>query len=325
MTMKVYNENHYSKLHPQLLNELKRYRRERAFNAKDYINQKTTLLNEYMTKCRLDTAVVAVSGGVDSALVLALVNEAAKSETSPIRKIVPVAMPLYDGVLTNQEDATARAQELCNVLGLDLTITPINTLVEAYEVTAEGIGYKTTPWATGQMGAYARTSFLYYLNSLLNEEGYKPILVGTTNMDEGCYLGYVGKASDGLVDVQLISDLHKSEVYQCSNLLGVPKSILEVTPNGDMFDGRVDTEVFGAPYDAVELYLAERQHKFTVHVEGDAKKEYDDYKQALDKLHAYNSHKYFALSPAVHLDLWSTATDDGYIDYHSRLPYILNN
>ena len=27
-----------------------------------------------MTKCRLDTAVVAVSGGVDSALVLALVN-----------------------------------------------------------------------------------------------------------------------------------------------------------------------------------------------------------------------------------------------------------
>ena len=325
MLMKVYNENHYSKLHPQLLNELKRYRQERAFDAKDYINQKTILLNKYMTKCGLDTAVVAVSGGVDSALVLALVNEAAKSETSPIRKIVPVAMPLYDGVLTNQEDATARAQELCNVLGLDLTITPINTLVEAYEVTAEGIGYKTTPWATGQMGAYARTSFLYYLNSLLNEEGYKPILVGTTNMDEGCYLGYVGKASDGLVDVQLISDLHKSEVYQCSNLLGVPKSILEVTPNGDMFDGRVDTEVFGAPYDAVELYLAERQHKFTVHVESDAKKEYDDYKQALDKLHAYNRHKYFALSPAVHLDLWSTATDDGYIDYHSRLPYILNN
>lgn len=323
--MKVYNENHHSKLHPQLQNELKRYRQERAFNAKDYIAQKTTLLNEYMTKCGLDTAVVAVSGGIDSALVLALVNEAAKSGTSSIRKIVPVAMPLYDGVLTNQEDATARAQELCNALGLELTITPINTLVEAYEATAEGIGHPTTPWATGQMGAYARTSFLYYLNSLLNEEGYKPILVGTTNMDEGCYLGYVGKASDGLVDVQLISDLHKSEVYQCSNLLGVPESILKVTPNGDMFDGRVDTEVFGAPYDAVELYIAERQHKFKVNVEDDAKQEYDEYKHALDKLHAYNRHKYFALSPAVHLDLWSTATDDGYIDYHARLPYILNN
>ena len=321
--MKVYNENHHSSVHPELLNELASYRYWRNFKADEYIEQKTALLNRYMSQCHLDTAVVAVSGGIDSALVLALVNEASKREDSPITKIVPVAMPLYDGVLTNQEDATARARELCDVLGLDLTTVPIKGLVSAHIATAETANYQTTPWATGQMGAYARTSFLYYLNSLLNEQGFKPILVGTTNMDEGCYLGYVGKASDGLVDVQLITDIHKSEVYACSQLLGIPESIMTVIPNGDMYDGRVDTEVFGAPYDIVELYLAERQHKITVHVSDDAQDEYDEYKSALDKLHRYNRHKYFALSPAVHLDLWSTETDDGYINYHKRLETIL--
>lgn len=321
--MKVYNENHHSSVHPELLNELASYRYWRNFKADEYIEQKTALLNRYMSQCHLDTAVVAISGGIDSALVLALVNEASKREDSPIKKIVPVAMPLYDGVLTNQEDATARARELCDVLCLDLTTVPINGLVSAYIATAETANYQTTPWATGQMGAYARTSFLYYLNSLLNEQGYKPILVGTTNMDEGCYLGYVGKASDGLVDVQLITDIHKSEVYACSQLLGIPESIMTVIPNGDMYDGRVDTEVFGAPYDIVELYLAERQHKITVNVSDDAQAEYDEYKSALDKLHRYNRHKYFALSPAVHLDLWSTETDNGYINYHKRLETIL--
>lgn len=321
--MKVYNENHHNSVHPELLKELARYRKSRNFKADKYIEKKTALLNRYMHQCHLDTAVVAVSGGIDSALVLALVNHASKQDNSPIKKIVPVAMPLYDGVLTNQEDATARAQELCLALGLELTTVPINGLVSAYINTADSVGYSTTPWATGQMGAYARTSFLYYLNSLLNEQGYKPILVGTTNMDEGCYLGYVGKASDGLVDVQLITDIHKSEVYACSQLMGIPESIMTVIPNGDMYDGRVDTEVFGAPYDIVELYLAERQKSITVNVSGDAEIEYNEYKAALDKLHAYNRHKYFALSPAVHLDLWSTETDDGYINYHERLNYIL--
>ena len=212
--MKVYNHNEHATIHPELVVELQRYRDDRNFDVNDYIKQKTALLNQYMTQCGLNAAVVAVSGGIDSALVLALVNAASKQENSPIRKIVPITLPLYDDVLTNQYDATNRADELCDVLGLELTIVPINEMVQSYEHTAKTFaGLETTPWATGQMGAYVRTSYLYYTNSLLNEQGFKPILVGTTNMDEGCYLGYVGKASDGLVDVQLISDIHKSEVY----------------------------------------------------------------------------------------------------------------
>ena len=52
--------------------------------------------------------------------------------------------------------------------------------------------------------------------------------------------------------------------------MGIPESIMQVTPNGDMYDGRIDTEVFGAPYDIVELYIGERQNKITVNLSGDA-------------------------------------------------------
>ena len=53
---------------------------------------------------------------------------------------------------------------------------------------------------------------------------------GTTNRDEGAYLGFFGKASDGMVDLQPISDLHKSEVRALATRLGVPAEIVEAAP-----------------------------------------------------------------------------------------------
>jgi NAD+ synthase (glutamine-hydrolysing) len=86
------------------------------------------------------------------------------------------------------------------------------------------------PWAAGQLAPYLRTPTLYYLTSLLTQEGMKAVVCGTTNRDEGAYLGFFGKASDGMVDLQLIADLHKSEVYALGKLLAVPEKILTRTP-----------------------------------------------------------------------------------------------
>lgn len=44
--MKVYNENHHSSVHPELLNELASYRYWRNFKADEYIEQKTALLKK---------------------------------------------------------------------------------------------------------------------------------------------------------------------------------------------------------------------------------------------------------------------------------------
>ena len=78
--------------------------------------------------------------------------------------------------------------------------------------------------------------------------------MGTGNRDEDGYLGYFCKAGDGVVDVQLIADLHKSEVFKVGAVLGVPESILNSPPSADLWEGQTDENELGVTYDFVELY-----------------------------------------------------------------------
>ena len=332
--MKVYNDNRYITVHPELLQLLQDVRLEyreqlvtdlstsEIFSPEKYALAKAKILNDYMSQCGLDTVLIAISGGVDSALVLKLAEFAQKQPDSPIKRIVAVTLPIYDSVLTNQPDTVSRAQELMSSTNCEQYTINMQDIYNANVNTAFNVLHEDNEWADGQMGAYARTSFLYYLTAVINAQGNSPILLGTTNRDEGSYLGYVGKASDGMVDVQLISDIYKSEVYATAAYLNVPESILDVTPNGDMYDGRVDTDVFGAPYSMVELFNRSKAHPYIIDeiakLSDSAQKEWDSYADNLEKLHKYNAHKYLGLSPAVHLDLWSTEVEEGYIDYHKR-------
>ncbi len=163
-----------------------------------------------------------------------------------------------------------------------------------------------------------RTPANYYATSLATQLGQSAIVVGTTNRDEGAYLGYVGKASDGIADVQLISDLHKSEVRKIAVQLNVPKSILDAQPTGDMYDGRVDEEVFGTTYDFVELFLLlqslseEESEAYLDTLTQEARKQFSTAATAIEKLHRYNSHKYKVGSPAYHLDVLESGVRGGW-------------
>ena len=72
-------------------------------------------------------------------------------------------------------------------------------------------------------------------------------------MDEDGYLAYFCKAGDGVVDVQLIADLHKSEVFKVGAAVGVPASTLEAAPSADLWDGQTDEDELGFSYEFVEL------------------------------------------------------------------------
>eukprot|EP00957_Ditylum_brightwellii_P197159 15021551-Ditylum_brightwellii.AAC.1 len=78
--------------------------------------------------------------------------------------------------------------------------------------------------------------------------------MGTGNQDEDGYLAYFCKAGDGVVDVQLISDLHKSEVYTVSKALGVPEATVVAPPSADLWDGQTDEDELGFTYDFIELF-----------------------------------------------------------------------
>lgn len=309
--MKVTNEP--VEMTPELHEILTEYRERRGFNAETWVEEKNTLINDYFTQANLSGAVVGVSGGVDSAVALTLLKLASEKSGSNIQKIVPLLLPAlnYEGA-TLQDEATDKGVKLCKTLGLEPAVfTKLTSLASQITEELESIlDLNSTPWARGQLVAYTRTPLLYNTASILTDTGTPALIIGTTNLSEGGYLGYVGKASDGMVDLQVISDLYKSEVYAVAEHLGVPQEILNATPTGDMYDGRGDTEVFGAAYDFVELYHLWMQEGSDPALMGN--KTFLAGRENLEKLHTYNGHKYLYGTPSIHLDIMNAKIPGGW-------------
>lgn len=300
--MKVTNGQVHS-LTPQLAEVLEDYRRMRAFDPVFYVKQKVQLINEYFTRSGLDSAVVGLSGGIDSGLAYALLRYAQAEPHSPLKKVVPLLVPAFgEEGATRQEDGVRTAREICTVFNDEPFIVQdfssiVNSMVNNLAST---LSKEADPWVRGQIVSYARTPLFYGATSFLTAAGYRPLLAGTTNLTEYGYLGFFGKASDAMVDLQIIADIYKSEVYSTAQYLNLPQSALEAVPSGDLFDGRTDEELFGATYDFVEFYY---------HWLQDGKKEtvsempgFKESASHLEHLHAHNAHKYVVGQSSVLLN-----------------------
>ncbi len=326
--MRIYNPQTTESLLPELHTALATLRRRRDFDAARYIRAKIIVLNTYMRNAGLNACVLGVSGGVDSAVALGLAARAQAQADSPITKIVAALMPIFDPGATHQSEATAKGRKVAQQFGIEPITVDLSAGHAALKSTVDAaMGVPGEPWASGQLVSYARTPALYYITSLLTQQGFAGILLGTTNRDEGGYLGFIGKASDAMVDVQILSDLHKSEIYAVARALEVPESILQATPTGDMYDARPDEEVFGAPYDFVELYLlwkdlgsAGEQEALQQGWSAEAHAQFAFFAQNLEELHRYNRHKYIGKSPAVHLDILHASTPGGWNNALYRNP-----
>lgn len=319
--MKIRADNPVAALPAGPMATLSCLRNSRGFDPFRWVEAKLAALGSYLSRCGLSAAVLGVSGGVDSAVAAALLARLHRQPDSPLKRVVLLNLPAYgdDGV-TGQEEAHARARQMCDHVGIPLvTVDLAGPMAAMRDGLDKGMEVSSSAWAAGQGIAVARTTACYQAAALLSQEGTPGLVIGTINRDEGAYLGYVGKASDGMVDLQLLSDLHKSEVYQVARLLDVPRDILEAVPTGDMFDACPDTDVFGAPYEAVELLLLSR----TLLSPGrwreekgrwpkDEQQGWEKIEENLEKLHAYNAHKYTVRSPAIHMDIMESQVPGGW-------------
>jgi NAD+ synthetase len=291
----------------------------RQFDAEKYLLQKVVLINQFFSRNNLDACILGVSGGVDSALSLKLLEQAMHRNGSPIKKITALIMPIYCSGTSGQNESQARAIELVEQTNCDFLVQDLTSAADAYiKQFEEKTKLKANSWSVGQLASIVRTPCLYFHAALLQQQGFRSLVVGTTNRDEGAYLGFFGKASDAMVDLQPIADLHKSEVYQLATLLGVPESIMQSVPRGDVWDNKTDEEMIGAPYWFVELYLLMKEFNLindfilTNYLQESDRILFQQYASAIEKHYQKNAHKYQVGNPAHFIDIVSRKIPGGW-------------
>jgi len=281
-------------LKPSLKAALEKYQTERKFDAVAWADDKCAKLNDYMKRCGLKACITSISGGIDSAVTLALCARAAKMEGSPIAANVGVCQPIHSSAWALQ-----RGQEnikACGAIEVVVDQSDIHTALATKIDTAVGI--KGEAFAQGQLRSYMRTPVGYYVAQLYSQNGKPAIVMGTGNMDEDGFLDYFCKAGDGVVDVQLISDLHKSEVFKVAAAIGVPDATVVAPPSADLWDGQTDADELGFSSDFVELCTGyyrklseDAQKAFIDGLDAESKEQFHAWSAAADKVHQRNAHK----------------------------------
>ena len=101
-----------------------------------------------------------------------------------------------------------------------------------------------------------RMMHLYYYAEMQNY-----VVCGTTNRTETLE-GFFVKYGDGGVDIEPISHLYKTQVYQIAEYLGVTSEIIHRAPSPDTFSFQVSDEefYFRIPYLTLDLLLFAWEH-----------------------------------------------------------------
>ncbi len=196
-------------------------------------------LLDYIENNNLDSFVVGISGGIDSAVTSTLCAMTG-------RKTYIIVMPIHQ-----RKDETDRGLEHCewlkqkysNVehLKIDLTST-FDHFKSVFPIDFDD------KLALANSRARIRMSSLYLIAG--NKNG---LVVGTGNKIEDFGVGFFTKYGDGGVDISPIADLMKSEVYKLGKKLEIIDSIIKAKPTDGLWDDeRTDEDQLGVSYNELE-------------------------------------------------------------------------
>ena len=183
-------------------------------------------------------AVIAVSGGIDSAVSLSLLAHAL-----PKQNIFPVLLPYGR---QNMDDA----KTICvwNSIPQENWIEiNIKKIVDAVCSQNKIPSYDRV--RRGNIMARVRMIFVYDLAKAKNA-----LVCGTENKSEK-YLGYFTRFGDAASDIEPLSTLYKTQVRELAQELGIPQQILTKHPSAGLWNEQTDEDELGFTYEQADKVL----------------------------------------------------------------------
>ncbi|MEB2288470.1 MAG: NAD+ synthase [Anaerolineae bacterium] len=195
-------------------------------------------LRDAVHKVGFERAVIALSGGLDSALVAYLIAEAIGPQN-----VLALRMPYK----TSSPDSLADAQAVVDALGVRCDTVDITPMVDPLLARFPD----ASALRRGNIMARMRMVVLYDQSA-----AFGGLVIGTSNKTE-TLLGYSTIYGDNAAAVQPIADLYKAQVRQLAAALDLPPSILTKPPSADLWAGQTDEGELGFTYDLADqvLYL----------------------------------------------------------------------
>ncbi|MGQ5522007.1 NAD+ synthase [Chitinimonas sp. PSY-7] len=218
-----------------------------------YYRQIVLGLRDYAAKVGFRQVVIGSSGGIDSALTLALAADALGAEN-----VVAITMPSQYSSVGSVSDSV----DLCRNIGVSLLEHPIAELVGNYRGGFEH-NFATKPSRLTVENLQARirgTILMEYANH------FGHLLLTTGNKSE-ISVGYCTLYGDTNGGLNIIGDLYKTEVFALARYYNqhhgcefIPLAIINKEPSAELSEGQKDTDSL-PPYPVLDEILK-------LHIEG---------------------------------------------------------
>ena len=209
-------------------------------------------LRDYLAKCHFTSAVLGLSGGIDSAVVAAIAVDSLGAEN-----VVGVSMPSPYSSRGSIDDALALARNL----GIRCLQIRIDEAFLAFKAQFKEI-FAGLPEDTTEENIQSRLRGMI-LMALSNKFGH--LLLTTGNKSE-LAVGYCTIYGDMAGGLAVISDVPKTLVYQLAHWINsdglrgrgereiIPASTIEKPPSAELKPGQVDQDSL-PPYDILDQIL----------------------------------------------------------------------
>jgi NAD+ synthase (glutamine-hydrolysing) len=200
---------------------------------------------DYVRKCGFKKVLVALSGGVDSALVVAIAAEALGPEN-----VIGIGMPSPYSSSGSIDDSARLAANL----GIRFELIPITALFEEYQRALGPLFQGHAPDITEEnIQSRIRGNLLMALSNKFGA------LVLTTGNKSEMAVGYCTLYGDMVGALAVIGDLVKTRVYAVCHWLNrdqekIPPAILEKPPSAELRPGQKDTDSL-PPYEILDPIL----------------------------------------------------------------------